>query len=475
MDTRLKGASEAELADICFTANTGRKHFHRAAAVGATREELGRGLRATLEERSAEAGQIAFLFTGQDRSPPAWAARLYETEPVFRAAMDRCAAGLRGTLPTDLLPAVFSANGASLLDEARFAQPALFAIEYALAELWASWGITPDAVMGHSLGEYVAACVAGAMSLEDALLLVAARGRLMHALPSGGAMAAVMAGADQVAAELTSFSGRAEIAPSTGPPRRSSPATPRLSKRLRRISGGGRRRDAAAGHARVSLAPDRSDARRVRGHRVPHRLPSTVRAADLEPDGCRRRPSLARTGAGTREDASSSSGHGALAALGCRTFVEIGPHPTLTRLGRQCLSEQRSGWVHSLRRGQDDRRQMLSAARDLYLAGLTIDWTNVDRGCPPPCGAPDLSFPARALLVQDRPPPRESGRRRRRDAARAPASVGDVEGNGLRDGDERRSPARPRRPSRGRPTARARRHVRRTGASGGRALGHPPR
>src|SRR5207248_3107506 len=130
--------------------------------------------------------------------------QLYETQPAFRQALDRCAELLAPYLDRPLLDVMYpDAGDDPLLDQTRYTQPALFALEYALAELWRSWGVEPAAVMGHSVGEYVAACVAGVFSVEDALKLVAARARLMQALPAGGAMAAVFADEAAVSQALT--------------------------------------------------------------------------------------------------------------------------------------------------------------------------------------------------------------------------------------------------------------------------------
>ena len=122
--------------------------------------------------------------------------QLYQTQPTFRAAMDQCDAALRGHLDRPLLSVLYperaadSVDGDRTIDETAYTQPALFALEYALAEMWRTWGIAPSAVLGHSVGEYVAATLAGVFEFDQAIALVATRGRLMQSLPAGGAMAA---------------------------------------------------------------------------------------------------------------------------------------------------------------------------------------------------------------------------------------------------------------------------------------------
>jgi acyl transferase domain-containing protein/thioesterase domain-containing protein len=193
---------ELNLPDAAFTGHRGRKALaHRCAVVCRTGDEAIRLLRVggdsaqIFRGREAARPGVAFLFPGQGAQYPLMAHGVYQAERVFRAELDRCAELLRPHLGIDFRALLFPPASADLdeagaaLTETRIAQPALFAIEYALAKLWMSWGIRPVAMIGHSLGEFVAACISGVLSLDDALKAVAARGRLMQSAPHGSMLA----------------------------------------------------------------------------------------------------------------------------------------------------------------------------------------------------------------------------------------------------------------------------------------------
>ena len=220
---------ELPLADVAFTLQEGRRAFsHRRSIVVREGENVGEIVRGKLPERVANGAadaasrSVVFLFSGLGDHYPNMARGLYEAEPVFRAEVDRCAEILRGRTGLDVREVIFPgaapsdappATGgfdlrrmlaqqevtpeAERLNRTELAQPAVFVIDYALAKLWMSWGIVPEAVIGHSLGEYAAACIAGILTLEDALALVADRARMIQELP-GGAMLAVSADPEKV-------------------------------------------------------------------------------------------------------------------------------------------------------------------------------------------------------------------------------------------------------------------------------------
>ena len=187
---------EQPLADVAFTTHAGRRAFqHRRALVCSDREDTIAALRSRDPQRILTLAQegrdrpVAFLFPGQGAQYTGMGRGLYDAEPAFHQALDACARTLEDHLDLDLRTVLFPTGdpgaAAERLEQTGLTQPALFAVEYALAELLGEWGIRPAAMIGHSIGEYVAACLAGVFSLEDALALVAARGRLMQSLPPG--------------------------------------------------------------------------------------------------------------------------------------------------------------------------------------------------------------------------------------------------------------------------------------------------
>jgi acyl transferase domain-containing protein len=184
---------ELDLADVAFTLRQGRRaHEHRGyvVAVDTARAAMALADPASLRtgRTSAATTRVAFLFSGQGSQYPDMGGGLYRSEPVYRAAVDECAELLRAHLDRDIRDVIADPAG-EWLGRTRYTQPALFTVEYALAALWSSWGVEPAAMLGHSIGEYVAATLAGVFALPDALRLVARRGALMQALPAGAMLA----------------------------------------------------------------------------------------------------------------------------------------------------------------------------------------------------------------------------------------------------------------------------------------------
>ncbi len=193
-----------DLEDAAYTLQVGRASMpHRRSFATSSIQEAIRLLRdpdplvVTDRVSAGDGSRVAFMFPGQGAQHPNMGVDLYASEPVFASALDECARILRPIIGRDLLEAVFPGTGdlraaAEELGQASIAQPATFALEYALARLWMSWGVQPSVMVGHSMGEFVAACLGGVFALEDALRLIAIRGRLMQQLPGGGMLAIML-------------------------------------------------------------------------------------------------------------------------------------------------------------------------------------------------------------------------------------------------------------------------------------------
>jgi myxalamid-type polyketide synthase MxaB len=396
----LDAADSVALADICHTASAGRSHFeHRVAMVVGTNAELLQRLHAIAAgDTSAGAWsprpagsrpRVAMLFTGQGSQYAGMGRELYSTQPAFRRALDRCSEVLRDVLERPLIDVLHPREeegeaGRQRIHQTTYTQPALFAIEYALAECWRSWGIRPHVVMGHSTGEFVAACLAGVFSLEDGLRLIAERARLMQALPPTGSMLAVRATEDLVARLIAPHRQAVSIAAVNGPRdvviSGETPAIRTLAAQLQ--AEGVATQPLTVSHAFHSPLMDpvlgsfERVARTVRYE--PPRLGMisnvTGRAAQAEvvdPSFWVRH---------IREPVRFTAGMAALQAEGCDVILEVGPKPVLLGMGRQCLPSVEAAWLPSLRPGRGDWQQMLESLGELYIRGAEIDWAGVERG-----------------------------------------------------------------------------------------------
>ncbi|MDX2205397.1 MAG: SDR family NAD(P)-dependent oxidoreductase [Hyphomicrobiaceae bacterium] len=396
----LAARPELSLAGIARTAAAGRAlHPYRAAFVAASRAELETELRAFAAGqpsawtsrhvvRPGERPRIAFLFTGQGSQYAGMGRGLYASEPVFRAALDRCAGILASRLPRPLLEVMFAEGVGARLTETGYAQPALFSLQYALCELWRSWGIVPSFVMGHSVGEFAAACVAGAIGLEDGLALIAERGRLMQALPSGGGMAAVFAGEARLAGVLAAFRDRVSVAAVNAPEETViSGDADALADVLRRLEAEGiKGRALEVSHAFHShrLDPMLDGLERFAAGLgfAPPRIPvvANVSGRLLAPGVA---PDAAYVRRHAREPVRFADGIAALRAAGATLLVEIGPQPTLLGLAAKAEPEARWTAVPSLRRGRDDRKEICAALGALHVRGAGLDWSAVQAALPP--------------------------------------------------------------------------------------------
>ena len=391
----IENNSPVELTDVCFTANTGRAHFdHRLAIVAESTEKLQQKLKAfaTGEDTpgvvrgqvtNPQRPKIAFFFTGQGSQYVDMGKELYSTQPVFRKTLEECDEILSSYLDQPLLKILYPEPGEnSPLDETAYTQPALFAIEYALVKLWESWGIKPDIVMGHSVGEYVAATVAGVFSLEDGLKLIAHRGRLMQQLASGGEMVALMASESQVHQLIAPYREQVALAAINGP---QSTVISGAAETIRTLSHsleslGIKTKQLQVSHAFHSplMGPMLADFETVT-NQITYHQPRIPLISNVT--GARADESITTASYWVnhvRQPVKFAQSMETLHQEGYEVFLEIGPKPILLGMGRQCLPEGAEVWFPSLRPGQSDWQQMLQSLAKLYVRGTKVDWLGFD-------------------------------------------------------------------------------------------------
>jgi acyl transferase domain-containing protein len=303
--------------------------------------------------------------------------------PVFRDTIDRCDEILKPLLDVPLLDVLYGERG-DLIDQTAWTQPALFALEYALASVWRSWGVEPAAVIGHSIGEYVAACVAGVMPLDGALRIVAARGRLMQSLPRDGSMVAVMADEARAREFVAARSADVSIAAVNGP------ASVVISGRTAAVeavvaeltAAGIKSKPLNVSHAfhsplmepildqfEAAVAGVALSAPRIKV--ISNVTGRAATAAELTS------PRYWRDH--LRGAVRFADGMQTLADGGFNVFVEAGPQPTAIAMATQSVPGGDRIWAASLRQKQEDWRTLLDAAAQLHLRGVEVDFAAIDR------------------------------------------------------------------------------------------------
>ncbi|MEU9479444.1 type I polyketide synthase [Streptomyces sp. NPDC048191] len=395
---RLGEAAADSPVDLAYSLATTRRSLERRVVLVAETAAEVPGLLEALAQDAASArvvrgtaveGRTVFLFAGQGNQRPCMGREIHRRYPVFAAAVDDICELMRPHLPRPLQEVMFAPEGsadAALLDEPTYTQPALFAVQVGLFRLVESWGITPDAVLGHSFGELAALHVAGAMSLADACALVATRGRLMHGIPPGGAMVLVEASEAELLPDVDATGGLVSVAALN------SPAATVISgdeSATLAIAGRWSARGRRTRRIQVPMASHSShvdgilDGMRAAAARIDWRRPalpviSSLTGAELDVTGLDWPEFWARH---TRDTVRFADAIATACAGGARTFLELGPDGTLCAMGPGS-APQDVAFVSAMAGGErPDLRSLLTAVARAHARGVPVDWARFHAGC----------------------------------------------------------------------------------------------
>jgi phthiocerol/phenolphthiocerol synthesis type-I polyketide synthase E len=391
----IRGDPTLRLSDMAFTLQMGhRAHEHRTALVCASNAEALSKLerestqRVKSSRRVARAPEIVFMFPGQGSQYPGMCRGLYDSEPVFRDRLDACARHILNLTHTDIRRVLFETapaepSGAAVLARTEVCQPALFAVEWALACLWQAWGVVPSIMIGHSLGEYVAACVSGTLCLEDALMIVCARGRLMQGAPPGRMLAVQLSCAELTPLLPTGCTFAAINAPAQSVVSGDAEgiATLEAALRVRAIPS----TEVSNSHAFHSPLMDgilddlRATLNRARFQ--PIRIPfvSNVTGKRLE-IGITLQPEYWVRHA--RQPVQFAAGVQDLLPGGPRIFLEVGPGTVLSGCVRRLPGSENHALLASCRHPRETRPDAViiaSTLGQLWTHGVSVDWASFNR------------------------------------------------------------------------------------------------
>jgi len=388
-------SGEARLHDIAFTASARRSHHeHRLAVTGGTKQEIALALEAFARDEVTAGLQkgrapldgrpkVVFVFPGQGSQWLGMGRALLAEEPAFRKAIEACDAAIRRESGFSVLDELRADEVQSRLGEIGVVQPVLFAIEVALSAVWRSWGVEPDAVVGHSMGEVAAAHVAGALSLEDAAKIICRRSRLLERVSGQGAMALLELTLEQAKEALLGYEGRLSVAVSNGPRATVVAGDPgALEEVLSKLEGTGvfcrRVKVDVASHS-PQMDPLRGELlaalRDVAPKTVQLAMRSTVTGELLRGEDL----SGEYWADNLRQPVLFSQATQKLIDEGHTLFVEMSPHPILLPSIEENLREKGRGGaaLASLRRQSDERRCLLEALGALYVHGCAVDWDRI--------------------------------------------------------------------------------------------------
>ena len=388
--TYLREHPELDPIDVAYSLLTSRSAFEqRAVVVGEERGALLEGLEAlakgepspsAVTGKAPSSAKLAYLFSGQGSQRLGMGKELYEAQPAYAKAFEEACEALDPHLDTPLKEAIFGEDE-ELLNNTAYAQPALFALELALYRLLESQGLTPDLLCGHSIGELSAAHIAGVFSLPDAAKLIAARGKLMGALPSGGAMVAIAATEEEVATAIAGKEQELSIAAINGP---ASVVISGKEQTVEELAAhfteqGKKTKRLAVSHAFHSplIEPMLEEFEAV-ANSIPYSAPQIPLVSNLSGELLTKEQATdpAYWVAHVRQPVRLTDGVATLSSQGATAYLELGPDPVLAPMAQECLegADPKPAFAPTLREGREESQSLALALAAAHAAGAKLDW-----------------------------------------------------------------------------------------------------
>ncbi len=384
LSSYLTSNEEIKLQDLCYNLSVTRDHFaNRLGFVVDSKEELLEKLQNVSVKTPKEKVNFktAFLFTGQGSQYLGMGKALYHSEPAFRSSLDICASILKPLMKEDLLEILFAEKGSKksdLIHQTKYTQPAIFSVGYSLFQLWKSWGVVPKVLLGHSIGEITAACVAGVFSLEDGLRLIASRGHLMQELCKTGKMIAVQNEPDQLLELLDTYKGKVSIAAINSPNQTVISGDERvIDKICNHLSTQEiKYKPLNVSHAFHSpLMNPMLDSFKKIAESINYNLSQTKIVSTVSGDLIDEEISTPQYWINhISAPVKFLDGMLKLKSLSVGVYVEIGSHPILTAMGSQCILDDTAIWIPSLKKNTNEAKQLLEGLNDWYQNGGAVNW-----------------------------------------------------------------------------------------------------